>query len=212
MNRQKWLWIGVSAAAVFVASMVGMAVANIGPFYDEEHQDPWKELDGQLVYEFDIDGDWDIYTMNADGSDIINLTNNEDDVYYQDHSPAWSPDGTQIVFISARENGIEDIYLMNADGTDQRPLLPPSEAVNEQPAWSPDGTQIAFTSNRDQRNFSIFVIDLATAAITKLGGSSSWQYMYPSWSPDGTQIAFTADEADLPRTVTQKLCRTSASQ
>ncbi|MCG8404672.1 MAG: hypothetical protein MI923_05685, partial [Phycisphaerales bacterium] len=61
----------------------------------------------------DRDGDHEIYVMNVDGTDPINLTNNA----ASDGSPVFSPDGSKIAFHSDRDGNFE-IYVMNADGTD----------------------------------------------------------------------------------------------
>lgn len=55
----------------------------------------------------------DIYTMNIDGSNVVNITNNAT----RDTTPMWSPDGTQIMFSASRAGGIPDIWIMNADGS-----------------------------------------------------------------------------------------------
>jgi hypothetical protein len=55
-----------------------------------------------------------IYVMNADGSDIVQLTGDLDDAYH----PSWSPDGSRIAFVISRD-GDSDIYIMNADGSNQ---------------------------------------------------------------------------------------------
>jgi Tol biopolymer transport system component len=94
----------------------------------------------------DHSGDEELYVMNADGTDIVQLTHN--DVF--DSAPAFSPDGTKIAFESARDSGDPlalDIYVMNADGSDVRRLTT-DPAHDEGPIFSPDGTKIAFASLR----------------------------------------------------------------
>jgi TolB protein len=80
--------------------------------------------------------------MAFDGSDIRRLTDNLTD----DVNPAWSPDGTRIVFEAYRD-GQPEIYVMNADGSGQARLTA-SDGYDGQPVWSPDGKWIAFVSTR----------------------------------------------------------------
>jgi Tol biopolymer transport system component len=75
------------------------------------------------------DGDFEIYTMRPDGSDVRQLTRNEetDDNEMRDDRPLWSPDGSRIAFASTRDHGrggveVEDLYVMRADGAEQRRL------------------------------------------------------------------------------------------
>jgi TolB protein len=63
------------------------------------------------------DGKWELWSMNADGSDRKRLTTNS----VNDWGPSWSPDGQMIVFLSGMDN-VYDIYAMNADGTGIRRL------------------------------------------------------------------------------------------
>jgi len=117
----------------------------------------------QIAFRGDLDlaepsGDEEIYVMNADGTDVRQLTSNAD----FDSAPSWSPDGTKIAFEKAaagtfvpgvpaepgKEAEEKDIYVMRADGTHVRRLTD-SPGLDEGPVWSPDGTKIAFSSDRD---------------------------------------------------------------
>jgi Tol biopolymer transport system component len=89
------------------------------------------------------DGDLEIFTMEPDGSHIEQLTDNGAD----DSWPSFSPDGTQITFLSPRDGNTE-IYTMNADGSNQARLT--HNATEESyPAFFPDGERIAFATDRD---------------------------------------------------------------
>jgi len=97
--------------------------------YDE--QPTWAGDSARIAFISSRDGNWEIYVMNADGTDQHNLTNHPAD----DWEPAWSPDGTQIAFVSVRD-GNHEIYVMDADGSNVRNLTN-HPAHDGSPAWSP---------------------------------------------------------------------------
>ncbi|MGQ0646911.1 MAG: hypothetical protein ACT4P7_05035 [Gemmatimonadaceae bacterium] len=134
-----------------------------------------------IAFTSNRDGNWEIYTVNADGGPT-RLTNNR----RRDEYPAWSPDRTKIVFASTRDRNWE-IYVMNADGTNPTRLTT-NAASDLAPAWSPDGSKIAFASMRD-RNWEIYVMNVDGTGVTRLTASKYYD-QFPSWSPDGTKIAF----------------------
>src|SRR5215213_6475140 len=84
----------------------------------------------------------DIWTMDPDGSNQVNLTN---DAGVQG-SPAWSPDGNRIAFDQAGASNTFTIWTMLADGSN-RTMAAPVFSQNVDPAWSPDGTRIVFSNN-----------------------------------------------------------------
>jgi TolB protein len=92
----------------------------------------WSPDGKQIVFGsyHDTPGKMEIYLMNADGSNPVNLTNNPAD----DKNPAWSSDGMQIVFESDRD-GNNEIFVMNADGSRQTNLTQ-SLGYDSSPVWS----------------------------------------------------------------------------
>src|SRR5688572_31452926 len=74
---------------------------------------PAQQLNGQIAFSSDRNGDREIYVMNPDGTNQVRLTNN---VVFDDF-PDWSPDGQKIVFLSRRTDGIWAVFIMNKDGT-----------------------------------------------------------------------------------------------
>ena len=109
-------------------------------------------------WEFEFPRNLEVYVMNADGTNPINLTNHP----ARDGSPDWSPDGKQIAFHSERDGNWE-VYVMNADGSNPINLTNHLSTDNS-PDWSPDGRQIAFHSERDRKddddkNVEIYVMN-----------------------------------------------------
>ncbi len=131
------------------------------------------------------DDDYEIFTMEADGSDLQQITTNSADEY----SPVWSPDGTKIAF-SSNLSGDYEVHVMDADGSNVVNLTK-TPAIDETPSWSPDGTRIAFTSARGGGLFdlAIWVMNANGTGQTKLTTLTGGE-IFPSWSPDGNRIAF----------------------
>jgi len=106
---------------------------------EDDHWPAWSPDGSKIAFESRRDGNYEIYVMNADGSNPTRLTEN---TAITDGYPVWSPDGTKIAFISNRD-GQRDIYIMNADGSKVTRLT--ENSFNESSlSWSPDGTKIAF--------------------------------------------------------------------
>jgi WD40 repeat protein len=135
-----------------------------------------------------------IYTMNADGSGLNQLTPFGNG--FRDRFPVWSPDGTKIAFGRTTFTVRSQIYVMNADGTNPTRITNNS-TDDSQPSWSPDGTKIAFVSNRDGNN-EIYVMNADGSNQTRLTNNTAVE-LDPAWSPDGTKIAFssTLDATDF---------------
>jgi Tol biopolymer transport system component len=99
------------------------------------------------------DTEEDLWVMAADGSQARQLTSppaftvGSTNFPGKDNLPAWSPDGSKIVFESNRGNN-NGIFVMNADATNIAALTQP-QGTDEYPTWSPDGTRIAFDRTGD---------------------------------------------------------------
>jgi len=148
------------------------------------------EPTGKIAFASERDGDYEIYTVNPDGSGAARLTNNP----AADREPVWSPDGSKLAFVSTRDGNTE-IYVMNASGDAHGFNLParltnhPASDLN--PVWSPDGTKIAFVSNRDGDD-EIYLMNANGSAQTNLT-NNDFDDTDPSWSPDGAKLAFVSN-------------------
>ncbi len=90
----------------------------------------WSPDGRQIAFESDIDGDMELYVMNADGTNVRQITHNT----VWDEGPAWSPDGTKFAFSHGADDLHLDIWTMNVDGSDQRQLTT-YPGRDESPDW-----------------------------------------------------------------------------
>jgi WD40-like Beta Propeller Repeat len=137
-----------------------------------------------IAFVSDRDGDNEIYTIDTDGTGLMQLTDNT----ANDIEPAYMPSG-QIAFTSDRD-GSNDIWLMNSDGTGQLKPAFNSDASDSQPDVSADGTEIAITSDR-AGSPDIWLLHADLSEPTRLTNGVGTE-RDPVWSPDSTMLFFTA--------------------
>lgn len=157
---------------------------------DAAPQAATQQAVGIIAYLIGAGGDFDIYVGNADGTDLIDVSNND----AWDSGPIFSPNGRRIVFYSNRDADPfdSDIYVMNVDGSDVRRLTDFETAAN--PHWSPSGQHIAFESaDKTDWIFDVYVMDADGGNVTNLTNSKSSDDFKPVWSPNGRTIAFSSD-------------------
>jgi hypothetical protein len=140
----------------------------------------------RIVFHSERDGDFEIYSMDADGSNLVQLTDNAGD----DLFPAVSADGQLIAFTSNRDGSL-DIYTMRSDGSNLVQVTN-GGAADRTPAWSPEGTRLAFTRSVGGIG-DIYTIRIDGTDLRRLT-NTPFQDIEPAWSPDGLKIAYTNDE------------------
>jgi Tol biopolymer transport system component len=139
-----------------------------------------------------------IFTMNADGSDLTQLTQTSTPTSTEDHQPRWSPDGTKIAFVRINDTALPSnegaIEVMNSDGSNLRRLTPFWIDASD-PRWSPDGKRLLFNSYAEpiqggSANLFIMRADgTHRVALTHYAGGTL-QAFADDWSPDGMQIVY----------------------
>jgi tricorn protease len=126
----------------------------------------------------------DIFSAPIEKGPTRNLT---DSSGAHDKWPSWSPDGSQIAFISDK-SGEEELYLISQDGSKPaEQITNGGSAMRYQPEWAPDGKRIAF-SDKDGK---LYVLTLADRKIVEVTDSPRGQIRDYIWSPRGNFLAFT---------------------
>lgn len=110
-------------------------------------------------------------------------------------SPAWSPDGQQIAYVSF-EHDRAAIYIQDLR-TGQRQMVSDYPGINGAPAFSPDGTKLALVLTRTG-NPKIYVMNLQTKKLTQITKGYSID-TEPAWSPDGKSLLFTSNRGGKPQ-------------
>ena len=148
----------------------------------------------------DAEDDFEIFSLNPDGSARTLVTNNgpfnipgdSTSGRPQETGPAYSPDGTKVAFESTRTGGSE-LFIQNSDGTGPATRLTFALGDDAAPHFSPDGRQIVFTAGRDGQ-FEVYRMNADGSAQTRLTTNPGNDGRV-SWSPDGARLAFETQRA-----------------
>jgi len=174
------------------------AFAAVLPLAASDSPQPLREqlkaLPYKIAYESYVDNNWEIFVMNPDGSNSVNLTKSPD----QEHYPQVSPDGSKICYTVDKGEGretVRSLWVMDTDGKNRKKLVDNAR----EPFWAPDSKVIGFLPQEfpkfnviDYYTKGMSFFNLATGKIEEHPNSAKLHHLYnPSFSRNGKWIAAT---------------------
>ena len=172
---------------IFTIDLASGRVSQLTTGRNHHDQHPKWSPDGRRIsFVSSRGGNFDLYVMDADGTNVTRLT----DHAAADYDPMWAPDGQSLIFSSERDSRSDLYRLWLKDRRIDR-LTHHFVGRAIMPSVSPDGKLVAFAAQTLQRlnfwEFQVHVLDLATGKTRALdnSGGACW----PSWSPDGRSLA-----------------------
>lgn len=128
---------------------------------------------------------------DSDGANATTILRSQEPVM----SPAWSPDGKRIAYVSF-EARRPTVYVQNL-GDGSRRQVAAFEGINSAPAWAPDSRRLALTLSRDG-NTEIYILDTGNGELKRITFDRAID-TEAAWAPDGRSIVFTSDRAGQPQ-------------
>ena len=182
---------------LFTIDLATRKVTQLTSGRNHHDQHPKWSPDGKRIsFVSSRSGSFDLYVMNADGTNVTRVTDHK----ANDYDPIWMPDGQSLIFSSERDSRSDLYRVWLADKRVDR-LTHHFVGRAIMPSISPDGKSVAFAAQTLQRmnfwDFQIHILDLASGKSRALDapGGTCW----PSWSPDGNLIANVALHAEPSR-------------
>jgi len=167
----------LTPALLFLVILLGTQTLDAGEGGPQDYHSP-----GKIAFSSYTSKNWEIWAINPDGTNPVQLTNTASEEQY----PAWSADGSKIAFATSEG----EIWIGEPGKEFQKIPSLPKNCTH--PAWSPDGAKIAFTAYtfaEGKEESDLHIASLQQGKVHKLMEQEGVQ-RHPAWSPDGSTIVY----------------------
>ena len=202
--------VAIAIAAALIAVVI--AFWATGALRRDRDRVPASEPSGRIVFLLESpeagpvgssagsNVEYQVFAMNIDGTDLLQLTHRSAAFPAGVEAPAWSPDGSRVAFDGVADDGHIHIFAVNAEGTGLTQITS-GDGEEIDASWSPDGTRLAVETQRSPSEpTGIAIVDVATGDIRMITENPfDGDDAKPTWSPDGTRIAFARSRGEQKR-------------
>ncbi len=194
---------------IYIMNADGSDQVNVTRHKRADYSPQWSPDSTQLVFCSDRSGALNLYLINADGSNLRQLTKGTmEDGEHAD--PQWSPDGKWIGFRLLNWRQKADLVIIKPDGLGQQNITANEEHDELTFTWAPDSREVAYTSRR-QRIVNVYkktIMEDSEVQLTDLDTIDA----NPRWSGSGKEIAFLSSRDDGIRAEVYVMAADGSSQ
>lgn len=142
----------------------------------------WSASDREILFYSDRKGNWDVFRINSDGTDLRQITSSS----FNEREPVWHPHQNAFAF-SSDSLGVSRLFLRDLD-SGKVTLLTDAHGQHTSPSWSPDGNHLAYL-REENKKWKLLVKNIKDSTLHILYTGATWPGR-PTWSSSGNEVMY----------------------